>query len=56
MNTTTTTTASAESFTVGLSTTEDETILTVSADMLTPDEADELIEALRAAVAKARSN
>lgn len=56
MNTTTTITASAESFTVGLSTTEDETIITVSADMLTPDEADELIEALQAAVAKARSN
>lgn len=53
--TTTQTTTAAESFTVGLSTTEDETILTVSADMLTPDEADELIEALQAAVAKARS-
>lgn len=53
--TTTQTTTEAESFTVGLSTTEDETIITLSADLLTLDEADELIEALRAAVAKARS-
>lgn len=53
--TTTQTTTAAESFTVGLSATEDETILTVSADMLTLDEADELIEALQAAVSQARS-
>lgn len=49
------TTTAAESFTVGLSTTGDETIITLSADLLTLDEADQLIEALQAAVAKARS-
>lgn len=53
--TATQTTAEAESFTVGLSTTGDETIITLSADLLTLDEADQLIEALRAAVAMARS-
>ncbi|NUL43747.1 hypothetical protein F7P69_00835 [Cellulosimicrobium funkei] len=51
----TTTTTRAESFEVGLSTTDGETIVTVSADMLELTEAEALAEALRAAVTIARA-
>jgi phosphate/sulfate permease len=51
-----TTTTCAVSFEVGLSTTGEETTVTVSADLLELDEAEALIGALRAAVITARAS